>query len=59
MYTHGFLNLCNVTISFLSHVFFLITVVQYPYFRFAPLHEETEHYLLALPVYTSPWIVPL
>ena len=35
----------NVTIHFLSSVFFLISVVQRPYFHFAPLHEETNHYL--------------
>ena len=32
----------NVTISFLSHVFFLVSVTRHPYFRFAPLYEETN-----------------
>ena len=42
-----------VTISFLSHVFFLISVVWRPYFFFAPSYEETDHYLLAFPLYSS------
>ena len=49
----------NVTISFLSHVFFLVSVVQYPYFRFAPLCEETNLYLLIFLLYSSPFIVSL
>ena len=49
----------NVTIFFLSHVFFLVTIVQYPYFRFAPLHKETNHYLLTFPPYSSSLIFPL
>ena len=49
----------NVTIFFLSRVFFLVSVVQYPYFCFAPSHEETHHYLLAFPSYSSSFIVPL
>ena len=49
----------NVTIFFLSHVFFLISLVQYPYFRFAPSHEETHHYLLAFLSYSSSFIIPL
>ena len=49
----------NVTIFFLSHVFFLVSVVQYPYFRFAPSHEEIHHYLLAFPSYFPSFIVPL
>ena len=49
----------NVTIFFLSHIFFLVSVVQYPYFRFAPSHEEIHHYLLAFPSYSSSFIVPL
>ena len=44
----------NVTISFLSHVFFLISIVHRPYFSFAPSYEETDHYLLAFPLYSSP-----
>ena len=32
----------NVTISFLSHVFFLISVVRCPYFSFAPSYKETN-----------------
>ena len=51
--------LFTVTISFLSHVFFLVTIVWYPYFPFAPLHEETNHYLLAFPSYSSSFIIPL
>ena len=39
----------NVTISFLSHVFFLVSVVHRPYFHFSPLHEEVDLYLLAFP----------
>ena len=49
----------NVTISFLSHVFFLISVVQRPYFSFAPSYEETDLYLLAFPEYSSPLLFPL
>ena len=49
----------NVTIFFLSHVFFLVSVVQYPYFRFAPSHEEIHHYLLTFPSYSSSFILPL
>ena len=48
-----------VTISFLSHVFFLISVVCRPYFSFAPSYEETNHYLLAFPLYSSPLVFPL
>ena len=48
-----------VTIFFLSHVFFLVSVVRYPYFHFAPSHEETYHYLLAFLSYSSSFIVPL
>ena len=48
----------NVIIFFLSHVFFLITVVWHPYFHFASLHEETNHYLLAFLSYTSSLIIP-
>ena len=39
----------NVTISFVSHVFFLVSVVHRPYFHFTPLHEEVDLYLLAFP----------
>ena len=49
----------HVTIFFLSHVFFLITIVQCPYSCFAPLHEETDHYLLAFPPYSFSLIIPL
>ena len=49
----------NVTIFFLSHVFFLVSVVRYPYFHFAPLHEETHHYLLTFPSYSFSLIIPL
>ena len=49
----------NVMISFLSHVFFLISVVQHPYFHFAPSHKETIHYLLAFLLYSSPLMFPL
>ena len=49
----------NVTISFLSHVFFLISVVHRPFFSFAPSYEETNHYLLAFPLYSSPLVFPL
>ena len=49
----------NVTISFLSHIFFLVSVVCHPYFCFMPLYEETDFYLLAFPSYSIPFIVPL
>ena len=49
----------NVMISFLSHVFFLISVVRRPYFSFAPSHQETDLYLLAFPDYSSPLLFPL
>ena len=49
----------NVTIFFLSHVFFLVSIVRYPYFHFAPSHEGTNHYLLVFPLYSSPLIIPL
>ena len=49
----------NVTISFLSHIFFLISVVQRPYFSFAPSYQETDQYLLAFPSYSSPLVLPL
>ena len=48
-----------VTIFFLSHIFFLIAVVHRPYFHFAPLYEETDHYLLAFPSPSSPLVFPL
>ena len=57
--THSTQGMGGVTIFFLSHVFFLISVVRFPYFRFAPLHEETHHYLLAFPSYSSSFIIPL
>ena len=49
----------NVTILFLRHVFFLISVIRHPYFRFTPLHEETDYYLLAFPSRSDSFIVPL
>ena len=49
----------NVTIFFLSHVFFLVSVVRHLYFHFAPLHEEMDSYLLAFPSYSDFFIVPL
>ena len=48
-----------VTISFISHVFFLISVTCHPYFHFTPLYEETNLYLLAFPSCSTPFIVPL
>ena len=48
-----------VMISFLSHVFLLISVVQHPYFSFAPSYKETDQYLLAFPLYSSPLMFPL
>ena len=49
----------NVTISFLYHVFFLILVVQRPYFSFAPSYIVTDLYLLAFPDYSLPLLFPL
>ena len=49
----------NVTISFLSHVFFLISVVRRPHFSFAPSYEEIDQYLLAFPTYSSSLLFPL
>ena len=49
----------TVTISFLSHVFFLISVVRRPYFSFAPSYQETDRYLLAFPSYSSLLVLPL
>ena len=49
----------NVTIFFLSHVFFLISIVWYPHFCFAPSYKETNHYLLAFPLYSSSLTLPL
>ena len=43
----------NVTIFFLSHVFFLVSIVHRPYIHFAPLHEEVDVYLLAFPPSSS------
>ena len=48
-----------VTISVLSHIFFLVSVVHRPYFHFTPLHEEVDLYLLAFPSCSNPFIVPL
>ena len=49
----------GVTISFLYHVFFLILVVQRPYFSFAPSYMVTDLYLLAFPDYSLPLLFPL
>ena len=46
MKTHATGMGISVTISFLSHVFFLISVVRCPYFSFAPSYQETNRYLL-------------
>ena len=48
-----------VTIFFLCHVFFLVSVVWCPYFCFAPLHKEMDSYLLAFPLHSDSFIVPL
>ena len=42
----------SVTMSFLSHVFFLISVVRRPYFSFAPSYQEIDLYLLTFPDYS-------
>ena len=52
-------KLIFVTISFLSHVFFLISVIRRPYFSFAPSYQETDRYLLTFPSYSSPLVLPL
>ena len=44
----------NVAIFFLSHVFFLVSIVHHPYFCFTPQYEETDHYLLAFGPSSSP-----
>ena len=49
----------NVTIFFLCHVFFLISIVQRPYLCFTPLHEETDLYLLACLWYSTCFTIPL
>ena len=49
----------NVTISFLYHVFFLISIVRRPYFSFAPSIIVTDLYLLAFPDYSLPLLFPL
>ena len=49
----------NVMISFLYHVFFLISIVRRPYFSFAPSHSVTDLYLLAFPDYSCPLLFPL
>ena len=46
----------GVTISFLSHVFFLVSIVRHPYFSFSPSYQETDRYLLAFPSYFSPLV---
>ena len=48
-----------VTISFLFHVFFLLSVIRRPYFSFTPSYQETDLYLLAFPDYSSPLLFPL
>ena len=55
----GHVPVVHVTISFLSHVFFLVYVVQRPYFSFAPSYQEIDLYLLAFPDYSSPLLFPL
>ena len=56
----GFVKpLTSVMIFFLYHVFFLVLVVWHPYFHFAPSYEETDHYLLAFPPYSSSFILSL
>ena len=57
-YCHG-CQTNSVTISFLSHIFFLVSVVCHFYFHFAPLYEETDFYLLAFPSCSIPFIIPL
>ena len=49
----------NVTISFLYHVFFLISIVRRPYFSFAPSYTVTDLYLLAFPDYSPPLLFSL
>ena len=49
----------NVTISFLYHVFFLVSVARCPYFSFAPSYMITDLYLLAFPDYSLPLLFPL
>ena len=49
----------NVTIFFLSHVFFLILIVCHPYFCFAPQYEEVDNYLLAFDSSSFPLFLPL
>ena len=49
----------NVTISFLSHVFFLVYLVHHPYFCFTLSYKEVDLYLLACLSYSNPFIVPL
>ena len=48
----------NVMIIFLSHVFFLISIVCHPYFHFT-LHEEIDHYLLAFDPLSLSLFLPL
>ena len=54
-----FNHLVAVTIYFLSHVFFLVSVVRHPYFSFAPSYQEIDQYLLVFPSYSSPLVFPL
>ena len=49
----------NVMISFLYHIFFLISIVRRPYFSFALSHSVTDLYLLAFPDYSRPLLFPL
>ena len=51
--------LCHCYIIFLTSVFLLLSVVQCPYFSFAPLHYETKHYLLAFDSLPQSLLVPL
>ena len=57
--TECLVHVYSVTISFLSHVSFLIYVVRRPYFSFAPSYQEIDLYLLAFPDYSSPLLFPL
>ena len=54
-----FQYLMTVMIFFLSQVFFLVSVVCCPYFRFTPLHEEMNSYLLTFLPCSDSFIVPL
>lgn len=47
-----------VMIPFLTSIFFLLSIVQCPYFSFAPLHYETDSYLLAFNSLPFPLFIP-